>query len=98
MATLSITIDNTVLQRIVDGICLKYEWQEYIRAKNPTTGNFEIIPNPETKAEFAKRVVKTFITDAAVRSEAQVAGNSAHTAKVAEVKAAFEGKVDITLT
>lgn len=47
MAVISITIPDAQINRVVDGVCLAYNYQATIGGS----------PNPETKAQFAKRML-----------------------------------------
>lgn len=55
MATLSFTFDtgNVPLSRIVDAFAIRYRYQPTIDGQ----------PNPETKAEFARRMVRAHIIE-----------------------------------
>jgi hypothetical protein len=86
MATLTLTYDtgNVSLTRIQDGLSGAYGWTATIPdPANPA----QTIPNPETKAQFARRVVGNFIRTTVRNQEAAVA------------KAAAEAAIaDVTLT
>lgn len=76
MATLKFEFDtgSVPLSRIVDAICSHYDYQSEVRGE---TG--ELVPNTETKAQFARRMVKEHIikivknedTESAVRTAKQ---------------------------
>lgn len=52
MATISITIKDTQLQRVIDGICEDNNYQATV-----TNSDGTISPNPQTKAQFVKRII-----------------------------------------
>lgn len=52
MATISFTIKDTQLQRVIDGICEDNSYQATITQPDGTTS-----PNPETKQQFVKKVI-----------------------------------------
>jgi uncharacterized protein (DUF1800 family) len=76
MATIVITIPDAVLGRVIDGMAAAHGYQEVLE---------DDTPNPETKAQFARRIVRQFIKDsvksaevtAASRTAADSAGSSA---------------------
>lgn len=62
MATLTFTYDtgNVTLAEITNAICAEYEYEAEIPAPPPAPKG-TMIPNPETKAQFARRQVRQFI-------------------------------------
>lgn len=82
MATISVTIPNAILNRVTDGICGQYSYQATINGS----------PNPETKAQFAQRMVREFIKNTVKGYEATVAQDAARTAAIASAD------TDIVLT
>jgi len=82
MATLSFSFDtgNITTSRIVDAIAQVYGYTAEVR--NPDwfidengveTPVPKYIPNPQTKAQFAKQQVKRFIVDAVYKAESNEA-------------------------
>lgn len=71
MATLNFSYETgTVpLQRIVDGMANKFGYRDTI--PDPAHPG-EYIPNPETKQQFGRSVVKRFIINAVLDSERTV--------------------------
>lgn len=70
MTTLTITIPNAITNRVIDGFAKRYNY-------SPLLENGD--PNPETKAQFAKRKVVEFIKQAVREAEIQDAANTAAT-------------------
>lgn len=72
MANITITIPDNEISRAINAICSKYNYQDTIIVdidKGP-------IPNPETKAQFAKRMVARIIKEAVLEQEKQDAVNA----------------------
>ena len=57
MASFTITIPNDKLETIINNIALQLNYQNEI--EDPDTG--EMVQNPESKVDFAKRAVKDYI-------------------------------------
>ena len=80
MASITVNIGNTDLSRVVDGICGFFNYQPIIQ---PIVG--DPFPNPETKNQFARRMlvenlkswVKTFEASAAAETARQAAQQAA---------------------
>ena len=75
MATMTINIPDAVANRVTNGVCARYGYQAVFE---------DGTPNPETKAQFAKRMVILFIKRAVREAEMEAA------AKAAEVEAATD--------
>jgi len=71
MAIITITIPDPIANRVLNGFAKRYNY-------SPTLENGD--PNPETKAQFAKRKVIEFIKQAVREAEIQEAANAAATA------------------
>lgn len=85
MATISFTVSDAVLARVIDALCYNWGYQENIT--NPSTGQLE--PNPVSRAQFAKNVIKALIKEEVVRYESDVVrreGNNLITAAVEKAK------------
>lgn len=81
MATLTFTYDTGAVptSRILDAWALRYNYQATV----PDPGvPGQIIPNPETKAAFAKRILKEQITAIVREVEAAAAAKTASDAVV----------------
>lgn len=75
MATITLNIPNAVLPRVIDGICNQHNYQaEVISTDNNKT---EYVPNPETKAVFAKRMIIEYCKSAVKNYEAELVANTA---------------------
>lgn len=59
MAQISITIPDSVLNRVVDAICAQHDYQATINGA----------PNPETKSQFARRMIREFVKGCVRRQE-----------------------------
>lgn len=68
MAQITITIPDAVATRVIDGFCKRYNYPPTLE---------DGTPNPETKAQFAKRKVLEFIKRAVQEAEVEDARNAA---------------------
>lgn len=73
-ATITITIDESVYQRVLDGFATQNGYQSKIQP-NGITGPF--IDNPETKDMYLNRLLSKFIVENVAASEANLAAKSA---------------------
>lgn len=81
MATISITIPDGVAARVTNGLAGQYGYKAIIPAPNPTDPP---VPNPESKAQFARRMVRQFIHESVRAYEASQASNTARDAAVVD--------------
>ena len=58
MATFTINIPNDKITALLDAFAMQYNYQEQIETE---TG--EMVPNPVSKAQFAKNIVTSFIKE-----------------------------------
>lgn len=79
MASIQIQIPDGVAARVTNGLAGQYGYQATIPAPNPTDPP---VPNPENKAQFARRMVRNFIHDSVKSYEASQASNAARNAAV----------------
>jgi hypothetical protein len=81
MATLSLTYDtgSVSLTRIQDAIAAAYGYQATI-----PDGNGGTIPNPESKAQFARRMIGVHIKSV-VRNQELAAARAASETSIAEI-------------
>lgn len=86
MASISITIPDAVANRVTNGLAGQYNYQATIPAPNPLDPP---VPNPETKAQFAKRMVAKFIKDSVKAFEATQAAGTARDTAAADVETAI---------
>ena len=74
MATISITIPDEALERVIDGIAGQYGYE----ATFPDPENSrKRIPNPETKAKFCKRMAAKWAKEAVKSWEQRTAADAA---------------------
>lgn len=86
MATISITIPNSILTRVVDGVCGANNYQALITVSGIQT------PNPETKQQFATRMLREYAKNCVISYEANVA---AEAIRITTISGANQ---DITIT
>ena len=70
MAQIILTIPNDRLQRVIDGICYLGDYQDTIH--NPSNYD-EMIPNPVSKAAFAKQYIIDKVREMVLTGEANKA-------------------------
>lgn len=63
MAIFSVDIADQDVDRVINSICVNYNYQSTIINQDGTS------PNPETKAQFANRMVRKFLSDNVKRYE-----------------------------
>jgi len=56
MAELKVTIPEAIKDRVIDGVAYQYKYQDSITELDGT-----VVPNPETKVQFVKKVLQRFI-------------------------------------
>lgn len=59
MATITFTISPDHLNKLVDAICINYNYQPLL----PDDEGNLTIPNPESKAEFTRRMIINFLKE-----------------------------------
>jgi len=69
MAQIALNIPDAILTRVINGFANYYHYQSTIDGE----------ANPETKAQFSKRMLVEYIKNAVVASEVQDAANAAAT-------------------
>lgn len=82
MATISITIPDVFLPRVIDGMCGANFYQKTIPNPDDPKSN---IPNPETKAAFCNRMIRQHIKACVLQWEGDQAANMARTSAAKEV-------------
>lgn len=65
MATITITIPDNMIDRVVDAVCARGRYSAFL-----TDG---VTPNPQTKAQFAKAQVVMFLRHSTIEYEAEQA-------------------------
>jgi len=89
METIDLSIkvpDKATVQRAIDGIAYRYNYQDKVpdtEAENPLT----MKDNPETKTQFAKRMLRQWVRDCMKSYEVNKAMGDASDAKTAEINA-----------
>jgi hypothetical protein len=83
MATISFTIPDAAMPRVIDALCGAYDYRDTV----PGGG-----PNPLTRPQFAREQVRNFIRAAVAAWEAQQAGDAA----AAAARAKADTEVPIT--
>jgi hypothetical protein len=84
MAKITINIPDTKLQRILNGLAYQYGYQDEIEQPGPGRRDTKV-PNPETKQQFVRRMLKRLIIQAVQQYESNEAAEQARQAKVSEV-------------
>lgn len=74
MAVISITIPDEIAQRVIGAFCDKYGYKDQIPDPN-NPGQW--IPNPVTKAQFAKDCLKQFVKAVVMSYESTKAAEDA---------------------
>ena len=87
MAQITINIPNAVLQRTLDAVCYKNGYQDEILDENENP-----MPNPQSKAEFAKAWVVSVVKHQVKIYESEQAAKTARQAQEDAVAA----EIDIT--
>lgn len=85
MATLSFSWEVTAANkaRIIEGISGQHDYPDEVSdPDNP----LELIPNPETKAQYAKRMAKRWVMENVKAFEADLAANTARDAAIEAVE------------
>lgn len=82
MAQVTFTIPNEIVTRVLDGIAYANGYQDEIDGQ----------PNPESKPDFARRMIRTYMKQCVVSYEARVAGEAAADA----ARQAAEGEIEIS--
>jgi hypothetical protein len=95
MATITLTIDNARIARVVDAICANNGYQETVPNPDPTWDGVlkpQYIPNPQTKAQFTNAWLRKTLKEQTRQHEGNRAAESARVAAMAAVD------VEITIT
>lgn len=82
MATITLTIQNTVVNRVLDAICNANGYRTTING----------LPNPQTKSEFVKVFIATFLKSQVKEYESTIAANTASASAETDV----ENNINIT--
>lgn len=68
MAIFSVEIANEDVNRVIDAVCANYSYQDQV-----ISDNNQLIANPESKFQFANRMVRRFLSDHVKKYELDVA-------------------------
>lgn len=90
-AVITITIDDSVYQRTLDGFALQNNYQPFIF----TPPTMEPVPNPEPKDKFMNRIIAQFIQGNVASAEARHASTLAVDAVVNDVKSKLGAAIEI---
>jgi hypothetical protein len=82
MATISFAIPDDVLPRVLDAFAEMYGYQDQV--SDPANPG-EMIPNPQTKAQFARRKIIDYVREMVRVYEGSVAKASAEAKSDSEV-------------
>lgn len=80
MATITFTIPDAQIARVVDAFAVAYGYQDTIT--NPVDGTTS--PNPETSAQFMRRQIMVFIKNTVQSIEVLAAAEAARAAELAK--------------
>ena len=84
MANITITIPDNYVQDVLDAFAYIYRYQEMIEdpdgVPGPPDGEIPKIPNPESKAAFAKRMNANYIKEIYVTWKTKIDGENAKAA------------------
>lgn len=68
MAIFSVEIADEDVGRVIDAVCANYSYQDQV-----ISDNNQLITNPESKFQFANRMVRKFLSDHVKKYELDVA-------------------------
>ena len=68
MAIFSVEIADADVERVINSVCANYNYQDEI-----ISDNNQLIANPESKFQFANRMVRRFLSDHVKRYELELA-------------------------
>lgn len=94
MATITITIPNPILNRVIDAYAYQHGYQDEIPSVDPGTRRDIKIPNPETKNLFVRRMLVRHVKQAVRAYEGRLAEDAAR--QDAHDKA--ENEINLTVT
>ncbi len=81
MAVISITIPDTLVTRVVNGVAYQNGWTAQVPDPNwEGPGPAPLVPNPVTRAQYARQVIKEWVKANVVAYEAVIAAESARAA------------------
>ena len=82
MATIefSYTVSAENIPRAIDGVAYQNDYQDFIETEGE-----EMIPNPETKPQFCRRMIKEYIINCVKAWEANQSAEAARLAAIEDV-------------
>lgn len=80
MANLTITVPDQHLTRVLNGFAAHHGYKDTLENPDGTTS-----PNPETKIQFARRIIRRFVLDSVKAYEAPIAAETARQTAIADV-------------
>lgn len=93
MATITINIPNPILNRVIDAYSYQHGYQDEVPDRDGS-GRDTLIPNPETKQQFVRRMLVRHIKQAIRAYEVRLAEDTARQAAHDKV----ENEVNVTVT
>jgi parvulin-like peptidyl-prolyl isomerase len=90
-ATITITIDDLVYQRVLDAFAAQNKYQATIQDQ----ANAGPIPNPEMKDKFMNRIISQFIQENVASAEARQASLLAVNTAIEDVKSKISGAIQV---
>ena len=79
MATITLTIPDAQINRVVGAFAIAYNYQAILENPDGTT-----FPNPETRPQFMRRQIMTFIKNTVQSVEVIAAAEAARTLELAK--------------
>lgn len=81
MATLQFNIPDAAVPRVLDAFANRFSYEPTI-----TQEDGSVVPNPETRVEFTRRMVREFIVQTVLDHESRQAAQIAVESKQAEIR------------
>lgn len=96
MATITITIPNPLLNRVIDAYAYQHGYQDEIPSASAEPGPSQdiLIPNPETKNQFVRRMLVRHVKQAVRAYEGRIAEDTARQ----EAHSKVEAEINLTVT
>lgn len=69
---ITLTIPDAQVSRVINALCIKYGYQDMIIDPN-SIDDLKYIPNPQTKAQFARQSIINFLRQVTVEVELEEA-------------------------
>lgn len=88
MAIIKLNIPDNRLQALIQAFATMYHYQDLIQ--NPANPEVEMIPNPQSKAAFAKQKIVEHLKDIYIAGQTQTALDSARKAAILAARAEID--------